>query len=140
MLFRSWELAVEVSADGSSEGLLVRDTLPVLTPPGVDISPESVTVWRRVILARKNVSLQREVLSYDAASEFDIRPGRVSVVVAVPESLAHDADYLARVQAHVKPGEVATEGETTAPVDVRVPQGARLIRVTPGEVKVSPRP
>lgn len=134
------ELAVEVPADGSSEGLLVRDTLPVLTPPGVDISPESVTVWRRVILARKNVSLQREVLSYDAASEFDIRPGRVSVVVAVPESLAHDADYLARVQAHVKPGEVATEGETTAPVDVRVPQGARLIRVTPGEVKVSPRP
>lgn len=134
------ELVVEVPVDGGSEDVPVSNALPVLAPPTVDVSPASVTVWRRVVFSRKNVSLQRDVLSYDAASELDVRPARVSVVVAVPETLVRDTEYLAQVQVYVRAGEgVAAEGESSAPVDVRLPQGARLIRVTPEKVDMSSR-
>lgn len=134
------ELAVEVPVDGGSEDVAVSSALPVLAPPTVDVSPTSVTVWRRVVFSRKSVSLQRDVLASNTASEFDIRPPRVSVVVAVPETLVNDAGYLEQVQVYARAGEVTEEGDMLAPVNVRLPQGARLIRVTPEVVGMSHRP
>lgn len=131
------QVTVEVPADIESEGVLVDDMLPVLAPSAVDVSPASVRVERRLLISRRNLSLQREVLPYDDTLDYVIEPSHVSIVVAIPRSLVNDADYLSQFQAYLKPGTFVRDGETRSLLDVTIPQGAKLVRVNPPEVTLS---
>lgn len=134
------QVTAEIPADIDAEGKIVSDDVPILAPPSVDVSPATVNVRRRLLVARRNLSLQRDVIPYDEASEFTIQPSRVSLIVSVPRALANNSEYLSRFQAYVRPSGGETEEETKIPVEITVPQGAKLVRVSPNEVTLSHRP
>ena len=133
------QVSAEVPADLETEDKLVNDEVPVLAPPSVEVTPPTVKVQRRLVVTRRNLSLQREIIPYDEASDLVIQPPRVSLVVSVPRSLASNPDYLSQFQAYARPEENIDESNMKVAVEVIAPQGSRVVRVTPGEASISRR-
>ena len=143
-------LYAEVPVDLKAEGRMVTDEAAVLAPASVEVNPPSVKVQRLLVVQRRNISLQRDVITDWPDQDLFVRPSQVNLVVSVPRSATNDAGYLAQIQAWVDAANVPAPlknvaANATAPgpvpqqdVQVRItlPTGANLIRVSPEKVSV----
>lgn len=136
-------LVVEVSADMSMEGKLETDEAAVLAPSSVEVSPPTVKVQRLLVIRRRNISLQRDIITdWPTEQNLFVQPSRVNLVVSVPRSATNDAGYLARIQVWVDAVHLpsaAGDGmlpRTEVPVRVTLPAGTNLIRMSPEKVSV----
>lgn len=129
-------VTAEVPTDPEVEDKLISDDIKLLGPAGVEIVPDSSQVQRRLLIDRRNVSIQREIVNYDD-SLYTIQPARVSLVVAVPRTLVNNQDFLETVQAYVRHRNVQNQGERT--VEFVTPPSVRIVAVHPATVKLVPR-
>ena len=104
--------------------------VPILVPQGIEARPSHVTAEYELSISRRSVSLVRPLLVEGGNGQCTARPSRVRLRVAVPEQLAEDAEYLARIGASVNMDE-AEEREASQPIGVLLPEGARLESIAP---------
>ena len=111
------DIQAEIPVDLSAEGKALSETVPLLAPPAVELTPQSVVVTWRIDVKRRSLSLQRDVV-FDGDASLSIQPSRANLVVSVPQALAKDTGYLAQLQ-------------------VAAPQGGRVLKVSPETVMIS---
>ena len=115
-------------------------TIPLVLPAGVTADPVQVAVELEISVRTKPVKVTRDVKigAYKDGRVVSLSPGRVSIVVDVPEALVKDAATMAGIAASVSlPPDMETE-PLTLPVEVTVPEYGSLVSVTPKEVTVTP--
>lgn len=112
-----------------------RRLLPLLE--GVEAEPAEAGVGVHIGIKRKLVKVTRTV-QVNAPPEFGkfIRPDKVSLTVAMPESLAGKAASNKEIKAFVTLEQRAL-GSYTLPLKVSLPEGAQLVEVDPPHVTVT---
>lgn len=132
------DIQAEIPVDLSAEGKALSETVPLLAPPAVELTPQSVVVTWRIDVKRRSLSLQRDVV-FDGDASLSIQPSRANLVVSVPQALAKDTGYLAQFQVSV-PSDApmpAGDEELSVPLQVTAPQGGRVLKVSPETVMIS---
>lgn len=106
-------------------------------PDGVDATPTEVKQSVQMGIRRKLVSVTRAV-QVDAPAHLGkfVRPDKVSLAVAMPQSLAGKAASNNQIRAFVNLGTYDL-GSYTLPVMVALPEGAELVEVEPARVTVT---
>lgn len=106
-------------------------------PDGVDVSPTDVGQSIRVEIRRKVVTLTRAV-QVDTPASFGkfVRPDKVSLTIAMPQSMAAKAALNTEIGASAVLDEPVL-GSHTLPVRVSLPQGAELVEIEPPRVTVT---
>jgi YbbR domain-containing protein len=106
-------------------------------PDGIDASPPEVRVTLTIDVNRRPVKVTRSVrVTVPPDRGMDIRPERVNIDVAMPESLASRAASNRDIQAFAQLTEYEP-GSYTLPVQVELPAGAELIAVEPPNITVT---
>lgn len=147
------KVMVELPVHLNQEGVVITDDAPVVAPPFVEVTPGTASVTRLMEVQRRTISLQRDVIIDNTDLNLSVAPSRVSLRISVPSGSLKDAGYLAQIQASVEPesamehlsgaisaltGQTQNTTETVqVPVKVSLPQGAKLISVTPEKVKLT---
>ena len=112
----------------------------IAAPPQVEITPPVTTLRYSLDLKSENIGLDRVIQFDDEDGEYAISPTRVHVELSVPESLAHDMDYLDAVRIAVRPSPNLAPGATAdVPPLAMLPSGARLLHVDPASVRITRR-
>lgn len=106
-------------------------------PEGVDYQPTEVKIATRIDFKRKQVKVSRSV-QVDVPSSLGkfVRPDKVDISLAIPESLADKAASNKEIKAFVRL-EQYDLGSYTLPVRVSLPNGAELVGVDPPQVSVT---
>lgn len=106
-------------------------------PDGVDSTPNEVLQKVHIGIKRKLVTVQRTI-QVDMPANFGkfVRPDKVGIAVAMPESLAAKAASNLDIRAFVRL-EKPELGSHTLPVLVSLPEGAELVEVNPPKVTVT---
>ncbi|MDL2317163.1 hypothetical protein LJC59_08875 [Desulfovibrio sp. OttesenSCG-928-A18] len=106
-------------------------------PEGVGCEPAEVKLTLQLGLKRKLVKVTRSVqVDVPAAFGRFVRPDKVSIAVAMPESMAAKAAGNKEIRAFVTLPEEAL-GSYTLPVKVALPEGAEVVTVEPDSVTVT---
>ena len=109
----------------------------ISTPPQIEVTPPVTSLRYTLDLKTESLTLLRPVQIGGADGEYQISPAKVDVELTVPESMAHDADYLDAVRIVVRPpAELEPNGVTAVTPMVMLPSGARLVQVTPSTIRV----
>ena len=109
----------------------------ISTPPQIEVTPPVTSLRYTLDLKTESLTLRRPVQIGGADGEYQISPAKVDVELTVPESMAHDADYLDAVRIVVRPpAELEPNGVTAVTPMVMLPSGARLVQVTPSTIRV----
>lgn len=117
---------------GASES---RRLLPL--PEGVDATPNEARLSLHLGIKRKLVKVTRSVrVNAPAHLGKFIRPDKVRISVAIPESLAPKAAASGDIRAFVHL-EREDLGSYSLPVQVSLPEGAELVEVDPARVTVT---
>ena len=131
------QLAVPVSVEqplvpGTTES---KRLIPL--PDGVDATPHEVRVVLHVGIRRKLVQVTRPVnVSVPEQYGAAVRPGRVALSLAVPESLAGKISSSDGIKAYVQL-ELHEPGSYSLPVQAALPEGIELVKVEPANVSVT---
>ncbi len=113
-------------------GLRTEKRSPVL-PDGVESIPPQVDMTVEVDYSRKQVKVTRPVRVEETEGlGVFLRPAKVTISVALPESRVAQAATDPEIRAWVEPTSRAP-GSYTLPVRVSVPDGAQLVKVEPEE-------
>ena len=130
------EVTAEIPPDLQGEDKLVTDEIPLFAPSSVEVSPQVVSVTRRLDVRRRTLTLQRDIVMEDET--LSAQPSRVSIVVSVPQALARDSNYLEQFQVSLSPGtgDVITPETASVSLQVTGPQGGRVIKLTPETVSL----
>ena len=118
-----------------------KNTVPVAVPmpANVAVTPPQVEIEIVVGVRTKQLKFTREVIPSGGTEGQTLvaRPGKVTIVANIPESLARDQEALSAITATVSlPADGAGE-ERKLPVIVKLPEHAELVSTTPAEVEVS---
>ena len=106
-------------------------------PDGMDASPPEARVTLNIGVNRKQAKVTRTVhVEAPPGMGRFIRPDKVTVTVAVPESLAAKAASNKEINAFVQLTRHDL-GSYTLPVQVSLPKGAELVDVSPARVTVT---
>jgi len=117
---------------GSTES---KRLLPL--PEGVDASPNEAKLSLHIGVKRKLVKVSRtvQVDSPQSLGKF-VRPDKVNISVAVPDSFAAKAAASSEIRAfaHLERQDL---GSYSLPVQVSLPEGAELVEIDPARVTVT---
>lgn len=131
------EITVPVAIEGPVVPGTSESRLLVPLPEGVDVTPTEVTQAVQMGIRRKLVTVTRTV-RVDSPGHLGkfVRPDKVTLAVAVPQSLAAKAASNNEIRAFAKL-ESQELGTYTLPVLVSLPEGAELVEVEPSQVTVT---
>ena len=131
------ELAVPVVVEGPVVPGTTESKRLVPLPDGVDVSPTEVSQSVQMGIRRKLVTVTRTV-QVDTPPNLGkfVRPDKVSLAVAVPQSLAAKAASNSQIRAFVKLDN-HNLGSYSLPVQVSLPDGAELVEADPPRVTVT---
>jgi YbbR domain-containing protein len=106
-------------------------------PNGVDSTPAEIKIVQHIGIKRKLVTVTRTV-QVDAPASFGkfIRPDRVTITLAVPDSQAAKVGSNNAIQAFAVLRR-AELGSHTLPVQTKVPENSELVSVEPPQVTVT---
>ena len=131
------QLVIPVTAEqplvpGTTES---RRLIPL--PDGVDATPHEAKVTLHVGIKRKLVQVTRPVNVY-VPERFDaaVRPGRATLSLAVPESLAGKISANNGIKAYIQLDRYEP-GSYSLPVQAALPEGIELVKVEPANVSVT---
>ena len=115
-------------------------SLPVSTPPQVTAAPISVLVSYSVGAKRVLAELER-VPFVDAKNPppYRITPQKVALTVEVPEWLMDDKSYLEKIRVVIDVKDLPLSGSGELMPAVRLPEGARLVEISPAKLEVTKR-
>ena len=125
-----------------AEGKAVSEEVPLLAPPAVELNPQVVKVTWKIDVKRRTLSLQRDIIFEGENPNVSAQPSRANLMVSVPQAMVKDAGYLAQFQVSV-PSDTAMpaeDGAVNAPLQVAVPQGGRVLKISPETVSISRHP
>lgn len=125
-------VSVEVPVNLRDEDKMSEESLAVFSPASLDVEPKLVKVQWRLIVSRRNATFKRDIISYEDIQDAIIVPPRVSVIVAVPQSMANDTSVLESVQAYIRPSNKNADGKIL--VEISVPPTVNVVQVTPPTV------
>ncbi len=131
----------EISANIDDDGRTIRDDIPLIAPQSVEPIPHIVNVCFRLEIQRSSITLQRELLSPEEKKRFVTRPERVTITVSIPQSLLHNPEYLSQIHAIVdtskfnEPSGKDIDGIKRR-INVTLPPGARIVKISPDTVNV----
>ena len=109
----------------------------ISTPPQIEVTPPVTSLRYTLDLKTETLTLRRPVQMGSGDGEYQLSPAKVSVELTVPESMAHDADYLDAVRIVVRPPEeLEPNGVTAVTPMVMLPSGARLVQITPSTIRL----
>lgn len=131
------KLVVPVTLD-SPVTLGVTDSKRLLPlPEGIDARPPEVQIARHIGIKRKLVVVTRTV-QVDTPAQFGkfVRPDKVTISVAVPESQAGKAAANSAIQASAVPDRMEY-GSHDLPVTATLPENAELVSIDPPRVTVT---
>lgn len=130
-------LTMPVVVEESVEPGVIESRRLVPLPDGVDVSPTEVKQSLQIGIRRRLVTMTR-VVQVDTPAHFGkfVRPDKVSLAVAMPQSLAAKAASNNEVRAFVALDE-SSLGSYTLPVQVSLPEGAELVEIDPPSVTVT---
>ena len=132
VLSRIQTLAVEAVPDSLIEDVPQIMDVPVIAPQGVTVRPAHVTAEYELTIKRRSLALVRPLVLDGDPGPCTVSPTRIRLRVAVPERLAEDEDYLAKIVTSVSLGESESgEREAVLPIRVSLPEGTRLESITP---------
>ncbi len=125
-------LTIEAEPDSLIEDVPQIMDVPVIAPQGVVVQPSHVTAEYELSVKRRSLSLVRPLLLEGVTGQCVSRPNRVRLKVVVPERLAEDQAYLAKIEASVNLAEGEPDDRDAAlPIRVNLPEGARLESIAP---------
>ena len=136
------EIQAEIPVDLAAEGKAVSEEVPLLAPPAVELNPQVVKVTWKIDVKRRTLSLQRDIIFEGENPNVSAQPSRANLMVSVPQAMVKDAGYLAQFQVSV-PSDTAMpaeDGTVNAPLQVAVPQGGRVLKISPETVAISRHP
>ena len=136
------EIQAEIPGDLAAEGKAVSEEVPLLAPPAVELNPQVVKVTWKIDVKRRTLSLQRDIIFEGENPNVSAQPSRANLMVSVPQAMVKDAGYLAQFQVSV-PSDTAMpaeDGAVNAPLQVAVPQGGRVLKISPETVSISRHP
>ena len=93
-------------------------------------------------MKRRTLSFQRDIIFEGENPNVNAQPSRANLMVSVPQGMVRDAGYLAQFQVSV-PADTAMpaeDGAVSAPLQVAVPPGGRVLKISPETVSVSRHP
>ena len=136
------QVTVRGPASVIAEGKAVSEEVPLLAPPAVELNPQVVKVTWKIDVKRRTLSLQRDIIFEGENPNVSAQPSRANLMVSVPQAMVKDAGYLAQFQVSV-PSDTAMpaeNGAVNAPLQVAVPQGGRVLKISPETVSISRHP
>ena len=136
------EIQAEIPVDLAAEGKAVSEEVPLLAPPAVELNPQVVKVTWKIDVKRRTLSLQRDIIFEGENPNVSAQPSRANLMVSVPLAMVKDAGHLAQFQVSV-PSDTAMpaeDGTVNAPLQVAVPQGGRVLKISPETVSISRHP
>ncbi|MBR3881343.1 MAG: hypothetical protein IKJ34_07110 [Mailhella sp.] len=118
------------TSEGSHEA-----NVAIAAPTQVEITPPVTTLRYSLEIKSESVILNRVIQLEDESGEYSISPTKALIEISVPESLAHDNDYLDAVRIVVRPpADMELDSSADVPPMVMLPSGARLDTVSPAAV------
>lgn len=109
----------------------------VSVPDGVDSSPSEIRITLHVGIKRKLAQVTRPVtVQVPEQFSLQVRPDKVRISLAVPESLAGKAASDEGIKAYAQLGTHGL-GTHALPVQVLLPEGMELVKVEPAQVSVT---
>lgn len=136
------EIQAEIPVDLAAEGKAVSEEVPLLAPPAVELNPQVVKVTWKIDVKRRTLSLQRDIIFEGENPNVSAQPSRANLMVSVPQAMVKDAGYLAQFQVSI-PSDTAMpaeDGAVNVPLQVAVPQGGRVLKISPETVSISRHP
>jgi YbbR domain-containing protein len=126
---------LQVKGDVTLGATESRRLLPL--PGGVDSTPAEVNIVQHIGIKRKLVTVTRSV-QVDAPASFGkfVRPDKVTVTLAVPDSEAAKAGSNNAIRAYAVLGHNEL-GSYSLPVQATVPEKSELVSVEPSQVTVT---
>ena len=97
--------------------------------------------WK-IDVKRRTLSLQRDIIFEGENPNVSAQPSRANLMVSVPQAMVKDAGYLAQFQVSI-PSDTAMpaeDGAVNVPLQVAVPQGGRVLKISPETVWISRHP
>ena len=130
-------LLVPVQVDETAVLGATESTRLLPLEEGTDASPSEAKVMVHIGIKRKLVKVARTVqVSVSPSVGKFVRPDKVTVAVAIPESLAAKAPSNNEIKAFVRlPANDL--GSYTLPVQVSLPEGAELVEIDPPHITVT---
>jgi len=130
-------LKVDVPLEPSVTGNY-QVSLPVNTPPQVTVAPSTVLVRYNVAGGRRLVELERmPVVDAKDAKHYRITPQKVTLTVELPEWLMGNQGYLAKMRVVVEEKTLPLLGSGEVKPSVELPEGARLVGISPVKLNVT---
>ena len=136
------EIQAEIPVDlaAGREGRLGRGSAPC--PARCGAQSQVVKVTWKIDVKRRTLSLQRDIIFEGENPNVSAQPSRANLMVSVPQAMVKDAGYLAQFQVSI-PSDTAMpaeDGAVNAPLQVAVPQGGRVLKISPETVSISRHP
>lgn len=131
------QLTVQVILDGSVRPGISESPKRLVVPDGLEATPHEIRQSVHIGIKRKLMSVTRQV-EVEAPEEFGtfVRPDKVTIELAVPESMAPKAASNGNIKAFVNL-EHYQLGTYSLPVLVSLPEGVELVKVEPEQVAVT---
>jgi hypothetical protein len=131
-------ITLEVPVDPEASAGDHERSLSVNTPPHVTASPGTVTVRYSIAGTRLRLELERTpLIGADDAQRWLVVPKKVLLLVELPEALAANKSYLDKIRVLVDTGALPPGGKSSVKPSVEIPEGARLLGISPGELSVT---
>lgn len=121
--------------------MLVEDNVALSLPSEIDADAEFVDVRLMFGLRTKRMSFQETVIALnpDDVKVLKLRPKRVKVEADIPLPLSREKDVAEKISAQIVIHDGLETGKHELSVDVHLPSGGKLVKVTPSKVFVSIR-
>jgi len=115
-----------------------RLALSVSTPPQVTAAPGTVTVRYSIVGKRMLAELERApLLEAKNAKLYHIAPPKIMLTVELPEGLMGSRSYLEKIRVVVDAKNLPLSGSAEIKPSVELPEGARLVGISPARLKVT---
>jgi hypothetical protein len=113
-------------------------SLSVSTPPQVTATPGTVLVRYSIAGKHARVELERApFLDAQTPRPYRITPQKVSLTVELPEGLTGNKSYLEKIRVVVNVKDLPPSGSGEAKPSVELPEGARLVGISPARLNVT---
>ncbi len=131
-------LSLEVPIDPQSEVGEREFTRPVAAPPQVSCSPGVVQVRYSISGIRGQLDVERTpAVNVRNAQNYHVVPGKVQLRVELPETLTTNKAYLDKIRVVLDVQSVPPGGRRIIKASVELPEGARLLGITPTTLTVT---
>lgn len=130
-------VVVRVSPDPLAPGS-GDQIVQLYTPSFVTATPASVRIHYTITLIKETISRRCNVhIAQDATRHYSVEPKDVELKVEVPQSRTKSKNYLDGIKASAVPSAMEPGESKMVKVDIELPEGAKLVSVSPREVKVT---